>query len=147
MFVLYCVNRLTRPLPLPVKSAKKFPMVGEVVPATCALYEPLPYSTWTTCTLVMMGPPKYERCAPAGAANATGPWVGLRHGTPCLKASNTGNAGIWTELLLFPRCCGACMVVPPLESTWGETCATAGRAANTQSAATQRNNHAEDRAR
>jgi len=35
MFVLYCCNRLMSPVL--VMSAKKLPMVGDVVPATCGL--------------------------------------------------------------------------------------------------------------
>src|ERR1051326_8609124 len=58
MFVLYCCSRLMYPLLLPVRSAKKLPIVGDVFPATCELYEPLPYSTSITCTLEMIGPPK-----------------------------------------------------------------------------------------
>ena len=46
MFVLYCCIRLISPVL--VISAKKLPMVGEVDPATCELYEPLPYNTCTT---------------------------------------------------------------------------------------------------
>src|SRR5579859_954812 len=95
-------------------------MVGEVVPATCELYDPLPYSTCTTWTLEMIGPPKEVRWAPAGAAKLRG--RASRHGTPCWSGMATTCDGA-------PGFAALCRGTWPSTLPDCETCASKGRAA------------------